>query len=282
MLSVTLRVIIQMEANSAVFLFRKGNLEEMVRKLIDTRLSKCGRGEIVQIGYGSSGSISVSASFHVMINDPAVKAWTFDNQSGNTLLQPAKPAAMRWNWIWEVDLVSSWQRLQPKMAASTVLDFDKWLSVKLKSLNTDESIFGDYIKGILEGEESQDEKIEALEGILVEISTVKWLLSFFHRFHIRCLMICLTNYRMHNADRWHDSKWDLSRNHKPMGVVPGGCCWREIRRGGENSRRYTNCKNHGATSPHRCPPEEGIWWRKEAEAKHLVAIRRGIYLCMKQ
>lgn len=57
------------------------------------------------------------------------------------------------------------------MAASTE-DFDKWLSVKLKSLNTDESIFGDYIKGILEGEESQDEKIEALEGILVEISPV--------------------------------------------------------------------------------------------------------------
>nr|SVE70769.1 EOG090X0H15 [Daphnia similis]SVE71398.1 EOG090X0H15 [Daphnia similis]SVE72031.1 EOG090X0H15 [Daphnia similis]SVE72658.1 EOG090X0H15 [Daphnia similis] len=56
------------------------------------------------------------------------------------------------------------------MAATTVLDFDKWLSVKLKSLNTDESIFGDYIKGILEGEESQDEKIEALEGIMVEIS----------------------------------------------------------------------------------------------------------------
>ncbi len=64
------------------------------------------------------------------------------------------------------------------MAASTVLDFDKWLSVKLKSLNTDESIFGDYIKGILEGEESQDEKIEALEGILVEISPVKWLFVF--------------------------------------------------------------------------------------------------------
>ena len=70
------------------------------------------------------------------------------------------------------------------MAAST--DFDKWLSVKLKSLNTDESIFGDYIKGILEGEESEDEKIEALEGILVEISSVKWLLSFFTTsFYIR-------------------------------------------------------------------------------------------------
>lgn len=67
------------------------------------------------------------------------------------------------------------------MAASTVqLDFDKWLSVKLKALNTDESIFGDYIKGILEGEESQDEKIDALEGILVEISSVKWFLSFHH------------------------------------------------------------------------------------------------------
>lgn len=68
------------------------------------------------------------------------------------------------------------------MAASTVqLDFDKWLSVKLKSLNTDESIFGDYIKGILEGEESQDEKIEALEGILVEISSVKGFLFPPHR-----------------------------------------------------------------------------------------------------
>nr|CAG4643590.1 EOG090X0H15 [Ilyocryptus agilis] len=54
------------------------------------------------------------------------------------------------------------------MDAST--EFDKWLSVKLKSLNTDESVFGDYIKGILEGEESQDEKVEALEGILAEIS----------------------------------------------------------------------------------------------------------------
>lgn len=65
------------------------------------------------------------------------------------------------------------------MAASTELDFDKWLSVKLKSLDTDESIFGDYIKGILEGEESQDEKVEALEGILVEISPVK-LLFIYH------------------------------------------------------------------------------------------------------
>ncbi len=50
--------------------------------------------------------------------------------------------------------------------------FDVWLGVKLKSLGTDENVFGDYIKSILEGDESQEEKIEALEGILVEISPV--------------------------------------------------------------------------------------------------------------
>lgn len=59
------------------------------------------------------------------------------------------------------------------MAACTVDDFDKWLSVKLNSLNTDESVFGEYIKGILQGDESQDEKIEALEGIFAEISPVR-------------------------------------------------------------------------------------------------------------
>ena len=48
-------------------------------------------------------------------------------------------------------------------------EFDQWLSVKLKSVNIDEVVFGDYIKGILEGEESQDEKVEALEGILADI-----------------------------------------------------------------------------------------------------------------
>jgi len=58
------------------------------------------------------------------------------------------------------------------MAASMPDGFDSWLSVKLKALNTDENVFGFYIKGILEGEETQDEKIEALEGILGEISPV--------------------------------------------------------------------------------------------------------------
>lgn len=47
--------------------------------------------------------------------------------------------------------------------------FNKWLTNKLKSLNTDESVFGSYILGILEGDESKDEKQEALEGILSAI-----------------------------------------------------------------------------------------------------------------
>ncbi|KAL1123992.1 hypothetical protein AAG570_001762 [Ranatra chinensis] len=56
------------------------------------------------------------------------------------------------------------------MAACLDEDFEKWLSLKLKALNTDESVFGSYITGILDGEESLDEKTEALEGILTEIT----------------------------------------------------------------------------------------------------------------
>ncbi|XP_032685374.1 coiled-coil domain-containing protein 43 [Odontomachus brunneus] len=48
--------------------------------------------------------------------------------------------------------------------------FDAWLSEKLQALNTDESVFGTYIKGILEGDESEDEKTEALESILAGIT----------------------------------------------------------------------------------------------------------------
>lgn len=48
-------------------------------------------------------------------------------------------------------------------------EFDTWLNNKLLSFNTDEGVFGSYIKGILEGEETVDEKTEALQGILSEI-----------------------------------------------------------------------------------------------------------------
>ncbi|XP_022820572.1 coiled-coil domain-containing protein 43 [Spodoptera litura] len=53
--------------------------------------------------------------------------------------------------------------------ATATSDFEPWLSEKLKSLKTDEGVFGSYISGILESEDSVDEKKDALEGILSEI-----------------------------------------------------------------------------------------------------------------
>jgi len=47
-------------------------------------------------------------------------------------------------------------------------DFQSWLNEQLRKLNTDENVFGSYIIGILEGDETTDEKTEALEGILSE------------------------------------------------------------------------------------------------------------------
>lgn len=47
--------------------------------------------------------------------------------------------------------------------------FVAWLNGKLREFNTDEGIFGSYITGILEGDETSEEKTEALEGILAEI-----------------------------------------------------------------------------------------------------------------
>ncbi|CAH0404986.1 unnamed protein product [Chilo suppressalis] len=53
--------------------------------------------------------------------------------------------------------------------AAAASEFEPWLTDKLKSLKTDEGVFGSYISGILESEESTDEKKDALEGILSEI-----------------------------------------------------------------------------------------------------------------
>ncbi|EDW37418.1 GL25537 [Drosophila persimilis] len=47
-------------------------------------------------------------------------------------------------------------------------EFQGWLNEQLRQLNTDEGVFGSYIVGILEGEESDEEKAEGLEGILSE------------------------------------------------------------------------------------------------------------------
>uniref|UniRef100_A0A1A9WEP5 Coiled-coil domain-containing protein 43 n=1 Tax=Glossina brevipalpis TaxID=37001 RepID=A0A1A9WEP5_9MUSC len=52
---------------------------------------------------------------------------------------------------------------------STTVTFKTWLNKKLRELNTDETVFGSYILGILDGDENEEEKREALEGILSEI-----------------------------------------------------------------------------------------------------------------
>ncbi|EFA03808.1 coiled-coil domain-containing protein 43 [Tribolium castaneum] len=53
--------------------------------------------------------------------------------------------------------------------ATAMEDFSSWLSRTLEELNTDESVFGSYIQGILDSDESCEEKSEALQGILSEI-----------------------------------------------------------------------------------------------------------------
>lgn len=47
--------------------------------------------------------------------------------------------------------------------------FSKWLNEKLRKLNTDETVFGAYITGILEGDETFEEKQEALQDIISQI-----------------------------------------------------------------------------------------------------------------
>lgn len=56
------------------------------------------------------------------------------------------------------------------MMAAAVESFAAWLGFKLQALNTDESVFGSYITAILEGDETDEEKVEGLDGILAEIS----------------------------------------------------------------------------------------------------------------
>ncbi|XP_017049024.2 coiled-coil domain-containing protein 43 [Drosophila ficusphila] len=67
-------------------------------------------------------------------------------------------------------------------------EFQSWLNEQLRKLNMDENVFGSYIVGILEGDETTEEKTEGLEGILSEtgsanidelVATIlqKWLQS---------------------------------------------------------------------------------------------------------
>lgn len=43
-------------------------------------------------------------------------------------------------------------------------DFEQWLCSQLTALKVDTDVFTSYIQGILDGDETHDEKIEAIEG----------------------------------------------------------------------------------------------------------------------
>ena len=53
--------------------------------------------------------------------------------------------------------------------AAAELGFIEWLGSKLKYLNADENIFTSYITGILESDDSTEEKQNTLQYILSEI-----------------------------------------------------------------------------------------------------------------
>ena len=52
-------------------------------------------------------------------------------------------------------------------------EFNTWLLSRLRDLNTDESVFGPYINSILDSDEDQEEKIEGLDGLLIELQVKK-------------------------------------------------------------------------------------------------------------
>eukprot|EP00112_Aurelia_sp_Birch-Aquarium-sp1_P016263 Seg3671.1 transcript_id=Seg3671.1/GoldUCD/mRNA.D3Y31 product="Coiled-coil domain-containing protein 43" protein_id=Seg3671.1/GoldUCD/D3Y31 len=52
------------------------------------------------------------------------------------------------------------------MATQQEIEFDNWLCEKLKSLQLDEDIFLEYLKGVLEEDSPAEEKVETISGIL--------------------------------------------------------------------------------------------------------------------
>ncbi|XP_022083387.1 coiled-coil domain-containing protein 43-like [Acanthaster planci] len=55
--------------------------------------------------------------------------------------------------------------------SSSVSEFEDWLSKRLKEINIDDEVFGSYILGVVDTDDSTDEdKMETLMGILTEIT----------------------------------------------------------------------------------------------------------------
>ena len=51
-------------------------------------------------------------------------------------------------------------------------EFEDWLSSRLRKLGIDEDVFGSYVTGVLDSEDTDEERTDALIGIL-EGMTVK-------------------------------------------------------------------------------------------------------------
>ena len=45
-------------------------------------------------------------------------------------------------------------------------EFEDWLSSRLRKLGLDEDVFGSYVTGVLDSEETEEERKDALIGIL--------------------------------------------------------------------------------------------------------------------
>ena len=45
-------------------------------------------------------------------------------------------------------------------------EFEDWLSSRLKTLGLDEDVFGNYVTGVLDSEDTDEERKDALIGIL--------------------------------------------------------------------------------------------------------------------
>lgn len=51
--------------------------------------------------------------------------------------------------------------------------FEEWLSCRMKQLGLDEDVFGSYVTGVLDSEDTDEDRKDALIGIL-EGMTVTW------------------------------------------------------------------------------------------------------------
>lgn len=63
-------------------------------------------------------------------------------------------------------LIESPQRAKMAAPVTDAGEFGRWLNDRLDSLEVDREVYGAYILGVLQEEETEEEKEDALQGIL--------------------------------------------------------------------------------------------------------------------